>query len=78
VAGRYRALHQIVADVPDPMAMRTSAFRRAGGICRGRISKLALVNLEGLKAQSDEPGGAGESVATGIRAPRGMIQLALQ
>ena len=39
---------------------------------------MALVNLEGLEAQSDELGGAGESVATGIRALRGMIQLALQ
>jgi len=34
---------------PIRSAMRTSAFRRAGGVCRGRIGKLALVNLEGVE-----------------------------
>jgi len=43
-----------------------------------RDKQLALINLERLEAQADELGGTGKSVATGIRALRGMIQLALE
>ena len=40
--------------------------------------QLALINLERLEAHADELGSAGKSVAAGIRALKGMIQLALE
>ena len=78
MAGRYRALYQIVADVPDPIGDAYFRISKSWRSLSRQDKQLALVNLEGLEAQSDEPGGAGQSVATGIRALRGMIQLALQ
>jgi len=72
VAGRYRALHQIVADVPDPIG---DAYLRISKSWRSlsRQEAIGARQPAGLEAQSDELGGAGQSVATGIRALRGMI-----
>ena len=74
MAGRYRALYQTVADVPDPYLRISKSWRSLSR----QDKQLALINLERLEAHADELGSAGKSVAAGIRALKGMIQLALE
>ncbi len=63
VAGRYRALHQIVADVPDPIGDAYLRISKSWRSLSRQDKQLALINLEWLEAQADELGGAGKSVA---------------
>jgi len=64
VAGRYRALHQIVADVPDPIGDAYLRISKSWRSLSRQDKQLALAKLEGLEAQSDELGGAGLSLVT--------------
>ena len=49
MAGRYRALHQIVADVPDPIGDAYLRISKSWRSLSRQDKQSALVNLEGVE-----------------------------